>query len=43
MIFGYYMGWCRDRPGMFYRTYGRRNTIENCFAVKNLFYFGSSP
>lgn len=34
------LAWCRDRPGEFYRAYGRRNTIESCFsAVKNRFNF----
>ena len=37
---GRMLAWCRDRPGTFYRTYGRRNTIESCFsAVKNRFNF----
>ena len=35
---GRMLAWCRDRPGEFYRTYGRRNTIESCFsAVKDRF------
>ncbi len=37
---GRMLAWCRDRPGGFYRTYGRRNTIESCFsAVKDRFNF----
>lgn len=37
---GMMLAWCRDRPGGFYRTYGRRNTIESCFsAVKDRFNF----
>ncbi len=32
--------WCRDHSGGFYRTYGRRNTIESCFsAIKDRFNF----
>ncbi len=31
---------CRDRPGGFYRTYGRRNTVEGRFsAIKDRFNF----
>lgn len=37
---GRMLAWCRDHPGGFYRTYGRRNTIESCFsAVKDRFNF----
>ena len=33
------MLWCRDHPGTLYRTYGGRNTIERCYAVKDWFNF----
>ncbi len=37
---GRMLAWCRDHPGGFYRTYGRRNTIESCFsAIKDRFNF----
>ena len=37
---GRMLAWCRDHPGGFYRTHGRRNTIESCFsAIKDRFNF----
>ena len=37
---GRMLAWRRDHLGGFYRTYGRRNTIESCFsAIKNRFNF----
>lgn len=32
------LAWCRDRPGWFCGTYGRRNTIKICIpAIKDRF------